>query len=51
MGTLIGGLLVNSGVGLFVLFKVNKNYKDNLGILFILYIVGAISGILIDIIM
>jgi len=48
MGSMIAGLLVNSGVGLLVLFKVNKNYKENLSILGILYVVGVISGILLD---
>lgn len=48
IGSMIGGLLVNSGVGLLVLFKVNKNYKDNISILGILYIVGVISGIFLD---
>lgn len=49
MGSMIAGLLVNSGVGLLVLFKVNKKQKENLAILAILYVVGAISGILLDI--
>ena len=49
MGSMIAGLLVNSGVGLLVLFRVNKNLKENLSILGILYVVGAISGILLDI--
>lgn len=49
MGSMIAGLLVNSGVGLLVLFRVNKNYKDNLSILTILYVVGVISGILLSI--
>jgi len=48
MGSMIAGLLVNSGVGLLVLFKVNKNYKENLSILGILYIVGVVSGIVLD---
>lgn len=48
MGSMIAGLLVNSGVGLLVLFKVNKNLKENLKILGILYIIGAISGILLE---
>lgn len=48
MGSMIAGLLVNSGVGLLVLFRVNKNLKENLSILGILYTVGAISGILLD---
>lgn len=50
IGSMIAGLLVNSGVGLLVLFKVNKNYKENLVILSILYIVGVISGIVLDLI-
>ena len=48
MGSMIAGLLVNSGVGLLVLFKVNKNLKENLSVLGILYVVGAMSGILLD---
>lgn len=48
VGAMIAGLLVNSGVGLLVLFKVNKNQKENLGLLGILYIVGVISGIILD---
>lgn len=51
MGSMIAGLLVNSGVGLLVLFKVNKNLKENLSVLGILYVVGAISGILLDLFM
>lgn len=48
MGSMIAGLLVNSGVGLLVLFKVNKNYKENFAILSILYVVGVISGMALD---
>ena len=48
IGSMIAGLLVNSGVGLLVLFKVNKNYKDNFTILGILYVIGVISGIILD---
>ena len=47
-GMLIGGLLTGSGVGLLVLFKTNKNLKENLIILLSLYGVGAIIGIIID---
>ncbi len=50
IGSMIAGLLVNSGIGLLVLFKVNKNYKENLSILLILYVVGVISGIVLDLI-
>lgn len=50
MGSLIGGLLVNSGIGMLVLFKVNKNKKENFAILGILLAIGIISGIIIDLI-
>ena len=45
---MIAGLLVNSGIGILVLFKVNKDNKENLKILGILYLVGIISGIVLD---
>lgn len=47
-GMLIGGLLTGSGIGLLVLFKVNKNLKENFFILFSLYGIGVLVGILID---
>ena len=51
LGPMIAGLLVNSGVGILILFKVNKNKKENLKILGILYIVGITAGIVIDLLM
>ena len=48
IGTLIAGLLVNAGVGLVVLFKTNKGIKENIKIVAILYAIGVISGILIQ---
>lgn len=48
IGMLIGGLLTGSGVGLIVLFKVNKNKKENLIILLSLYLIGSFIGVLID---
>lgn len=50
MGTLIGGLLVNSGLGVIVLFKVNKNLKENIKIVSMLYVIGIIAGIIIEMI-
>lgn len=47
-GAVIGGLLVGSGIGLLVLFRVNEKIKDSLKILGILYLIGTISGIIID---
>lgn len=48
MGSMIAGLLVNSGIGVLVLFRVNKSKKENFTILGILYLVGAVSGIILD---
>ena len=50
-GSMIAGLLVNSGIGILVLFRVNKSKKENFTILGTLYLVGVISGILLDIFM
>ena len=50
LGSMIGGLLVGSGIGILVLFRVNKDLKDNLKILGLLYLVGVICGIVIDLI-
>lgn len=47
---MISGLLVNAGVGLLVLFRVNRNIKENIKITFILYSIGVISGILLELI-
>ena len=48
--TMISGLLVGAGVGLAVLFKTNKGIKQNLKITALLYLIGVISGILIELI-
>lgn len=46
--TMISGLLVGAGVGLAVLFKTNKGIKQNISILCLLYGIGVISGIIIE---
>ena len=51
IGSMIAGLLVNSGIGILILFRVNKSKKENFTILGILYLVGVISGIILDIFM
>ena len=51
VGSMIAGLLVNSGIGILALFRVNKSKKENFTILGILYLVGVISGIILDIFM
>lgn len=48
-GSLIAGLCSGAGVGVLLLFKRNKNLKQNFCILGILYAVGVISGIVIQI--
>lgn len=49
-GALIGGLLTGAGVAILVLFKENKNKKENIKIITFLYFIGAISGIIIELI-
>ena len=50
LGSMIAGLLTGAGVGLAVLFKTNNKLKENIGIVALLYVIGAISGILIELI-
>ena len=47
---MISGLLVGAGVGLIVLFKMNKGIKENLKITGLLYAIGVISGIIIQLV-
>ncbi|MCH5167594.1 MAG: arsenic efflux protein [Erysipelotrichales bacterium] len=47
-GTCIAGLLTNSGLSILVLFKTNKNNKENLLILTLVYLIGIIAGIIIN---
>lgn len=51
VGSMIGGLLVGSGIGILVLFRVNENFKENMKIIGILYLIGVLSGVIIDLIM
>ena len=48
IGTLLSGLLTGSGLGILLLFKSNKDLKENLIILTIIYFVGILVGVLID---
>lgn len=50
VGTMLAGLLVGAGVGLLVLFRMNKNLKENLKITIILYSIGVSIGIIFEII-
>ena len=46
-GAMMSGLLVNAGVGLLVLFRLNRDWKQNLGIVAALYALGVFWGIVI----
>lgn len=48
--TMIAGLLVNTGVGLLILFRTNKNLKENIKITVLLFAIGVIFGIIFDLI-
>ena len=50
LGSAMAGLLTGSGVALLVLFKENKDIKENMIILSLLYGLGVISGIIIELI-
>ena len=39
-------LFANAGVGLLVLFRLNKNKKENLSILLLVYVVSVIYGLI-----
>ena len=48
LGSMIAGLLTGAGVGLAVLFKTNYKLKENICIIILLYMIGALSGIIIE---
>ncbi len=50
LGSLISGLLTGAGVGLAILFKTNNKLKENIRIVALLYVIGVISGILVELI-
>lgn len=47
--SVIAGLCTNAGLGLVVLFRVNKNYKENFKILGLLYVVAVLAGMILSI--
>lgn len=47
-GALFAGLLVNAGIGILVLFRTNKNKKENISIVTTLYFLGVFWGIIIE---
>lgn len=44
----MSGLLVGAGVGLLVLFRANRDRKDNIKIVLLLYIIGVTAGMLLE---
>ncbi len=48
-GTTVAGLLTGSGVALLVLFKSNRNIKENFQILALVYFIGSITGVIFEI--
>lgn len=48
LGTMMSGLLVGAGIGLLVLFRVNPEKKENINIAILLFAIGTISGLLMD---
>ncbi len=49
LGTMMSGLLVGAGIGLLVLFRVNDDKKENVNIALILFVIGTVVGLLIDV--
>lgn len=50
LSSVVAGLLTGSGVALLVLFRGNKDLKENFFILGLIYFIGAFSGLIIGII-
>lgn len=50
LAALLSGLLSSSGTALLVLFKSNKNIKENIFILSLLYLIGVFTGIILELV-
>ncbi|MDD3368595.1 MAG: putative manganese transporter [Lachnospiraceae bacterium] len=48
-GAVMSGLLVGAGVGLLVLFKMNRPLIENIKITILLYVIGVSIGVIIDV--
>ena len=49
-GAMMAGLMVGAGVGVLVLFRTNRPWKQNVKIVGLLYVIGVAAGLLIDLI-
>ena len=47
-GMMMAGLLANAGVGLLVLFRLNKNSRQNFEIVCLLYVLAVVWGLFIS---
>lgn len=47
-GAMMSGLLVNAGVGILVLFRLNRDWKQNAGIIGVMYGLGVFWGVMIE---
>ena len=47
-GAMMAGLMVGAGVGVLVLFKTNRPWKQNVKIVGLLYAIGVMAGLLMD---
>ena len=47
-GAMIGGLLAGSGVGILVLYRANNNRKENVGITILIFLIGFITGLVME---
>lgn len=48
LGNMMAGVLTGSGIGILVLFRTNKNLKENFLVLALIYFIGAFSGLILD---
>lgn len=51
LGSMMAGLLAGAGVGILVLFRENRELKKSFQILGMMYVIGAVCGIIIDAVM
>lgn len=49
--SIVAGLCSGAGIGLIVLFRANKNIKENLKILGLLYAIAAVCGLLLELVL
>lgn len=50
VATMLAGLLAGAGSGVLVLYRVNRNWKENVLVLLLIYFLGVISGVVLQLI-